>query len=83
MPEYRAGFSVHKLFIYTTKEIRIMLNINPFFLLKLLGCRYKLYFTNGENENTGKVNYRQPCKISNGTDITKYSVAVISGRRGK
>lgn len=83
MPEYRAGFSVHKLFIYATKEIRIVLNINPFFLLKLLWCRYKLYFTNGENENTGKVNYGRPCKISNGTGITKYSVAVISGRRGK
>lgn len=57
MPEYRAEFSVHKLFIYAAKEIRIMLNINPFFLLKLLRCRYKLYYTNGENEDMEKVNY--------------------------
>lgn len=83
MPEYKAEFPVHMLFIYTTKEIRIMLNINRFFLLKLLWSRCKLYLTNGENENTGKVNYGRPCKISNGTDITKCSVAVISGRRGK
>lgn len=36
MPEYRAEFSVQKLFIYAAKEIKITLNINPFFLLKLL-----------------------------------------------
>lgn len=36
MPEYGAEFSAQKLFIYAAKEIRIMLNINPFFLLKLL-----------------------------------------------
>lgn len=36
MPEYRAEFSVQKLFIYAVKEIRIVLNINPFFPFKAI-----------------------------------------------